>query len=109
MIFSANVVRRTPARKDGTCLVRLQVIIRRKIIPVKLGITWFPELFDAQHGQCLAALPKAQRPAGYDQLLTAAQIWAGGTQELLAARAEAYTLIIGQGRPKPTAYSPSTT
>ncbi|MBC6698101.1 tyrosine-type recombinase/integrase [Hymenobacter puniceus] len=76
----------------------MQIIIRRTVVPIKLGITWFAELFDKGRGMCLTSLPKAKRPAGYEQVLQTAVTWAGGTPELLAARAEAYNLIIGQAR-----------
>ena len=63
MSFSAKVSLRQPARKDGSCQVRLQVVIRRAMIFKPVGFTWYPELFDEVQGECLSSQPKAQQPA----------------------------------------------
>jgi site-specific recombinase XerD len=65
MNYSAKIVLRKPAKQDGTCLVRLQIIINRVIHPIGLKINWWPELFDESTGKCLASLPTAARPKNY--------------------------------------------
>lgn len=42
---SATVALRRPARKDGTCQVRLVVVINRRVMPLSLGIAWPAALF----------------------------------------------------------------
>lgn len=100
MNHSAKILLRHPARKDGTCPIRLQIIIRRKIKFTNLDIAWYPELFDETLGLCLTSLPKNERPAHYPQLLKAATALAGGTAELFEKQAADYNLIIGQARAK---------
>lgn len=94
MKTSAKIVLRQPARRDGTCLLRLQVIINGTVVPVGLNIGWWPQLFDEATGRCLDALPVARRPAGYKALLDAGEAVAGDGG--LAKRAADYNLIAGQ-------------
>ncbi|GAB3244090.1 site-specific integrase [Hymenobacter seoulensis] len=100
MNFTAKIVLRQPARKDGTCPIRLQVIIRRAVKFESLGIAWPRELFDEQEGLCLSYLPKSDRPANYSQVLHLATVLAGCTPQLLEEKAEAFNMIIGQARAK---------
>jgi hypothetical protein len=102
MNYSAKIVLRKPAKQDGTCLVRLQIIINRSIHPIGLKINWWPELFDERNGKCLASLPTADRPKNYKAVLSQARAAAGiGLEEdALAKRADDYNLIIGQALAK---------
>jgi len=69
MGYSAKINLRKPARTDGTCQVRLQIILNRDILFVGLDITWPLDLFDEETGKCLTRLPAAQRPDDYAQQL----------------------------------------
>lgn len=100
MNYSANIKLRRPARQDGTCQILLLVVIRRKPHPIGLGIAWWPELFDETSGLCLTSQPKKDRQATYDQVLSTAVAWAGGTLAKLEAKAKDYNLIIGKARTK---------
>ncbi len=42
MGYSANVVLRRPARKDGTCQVRLLVVLDGRAVPIGLKVNWPP-------------------------------------------------------------------
>jgi integrase len=99
MGYSANVVLRRPARKDGTCQVRLIVILDGRSVPVALKVAWPPALFDEEAGRCVASLPAKQRPAGYAAQLEAATIAAGGRAALTKLVSD-YNLIIGQAQAK---------
>jgi integrase len=100
MNYSAKINLRYPARQDGTCPIRLQVVINRKPQFIALGLGWFPELFDDEKGQCLASIAKKARPVGYEQALSTATAWAGGTPEVLEKKAADYNLIIGKALSK---------
>jgi hypothetical protein len=97
--YSAKFVLRRPARRDGTCQVRLQVMLYRKPLPIGVGVVWPPELFDEEAGRCLASLPKELRGPDYKGALASAQAWAGGAAAL-AKRADDYNLILGQAQGK---------
>jgi integrase len=99
MAFSAKIVMRRPARRDGTCQIRLQVVLNSKPVPVGLNVNWPPELFDEEKGQCLAVVPKAKRLSSYSADLAAAQAWAGGGAAL-EKRANDYNLIISEALAK---------
>ncbi|MDF7810523.1 tyrosine-type recombinase/integrase [Hymenobacter sp. YC55] len=100
MNYSASIKLRRPARTDGTCQILLLVVIRRKPHPLGLGISWWPELFDEQKGLCLTGQAKKDRKPGYDQVLSTAVAWAGGTIEKLEAKAKDHNMIIGKARSK---------
>ncbi|UOQ66797.1 site-specific integrase [Hymenobacter volaticus] len=100
MHYSAAIKLRRPARQDGTCQILLQVVIRRKPHPLGLGIAWWPELFDEKKGLCLTFQPKKGRLPGYEQVLSTAIAWAGGTIEYLEEKAKDTNLIIGKARSK---------
>jgi integrase len=97
--YSAKFVLRRPARRDGTCQVRFQVMLHRKPLPIGVGVVWPPELFDEEAGRCLATLPKELRGPDYKGALAGAQAWAGGAAAL-AKRADDYNLILGQAQAK---------
>ncbi|MDO7885718.1 phage integrase SAM-like domain-containing protein [Hymenobacter cheonanensis] len=99
MGYSATVLTRRPARKDGTCQVRLVVIIDRRVMQLSLGIAWPIALFDEAEGKCLASRPPRSRPADYAEQLAAAQARAGGA-EAFSQLADDYSLLIGQARAK---------
>ncbi|WP_151087399.1 tyrosine-type recombinase/integrase [Hymenobacter baengnokdamensis] len=99
MGYSANVVLRRPARKDGTCQVRLIVILNGRSVPVALKVAWPPALFDEEAGRCVALLPAKERGPGYGAQLEAATAAAGGRAGL-AQLASDYNLIIGQAQAK---------
>lgn len=101
MGYSAKVVLRQPARKDGTCQIRLLVIIDRQSVPIGLKVNWPPALFNEPAGRCLAYLPPKQRGPGYDEQLAAATDAAGGTAALVKL-ADDYNLIIGKAQAKAT-------
>ncbi|AMJ65059.1 tyrosine-type recombinase/integrase [Hymenobacter sp. PAMC 26628] len=90
---------RRPVRRDGTCQVRLQVLLHRKPLPLGVGVTWPPAFFDKSAGRCLATLPKEHRGPDYRAQLSAAQDWAGGPAALVK-RAEDYNLVLGQTQGK---------
>jgi hypothetical protein len=69
MVYSAKVVLRRPARKDGTCQVRLLVVLDGQAVPVGLKVNWAPTLFDESAGRCLALVPPKDRQPGYAQQL----------------------------------------
>jgi hypothetical protein len=92
MGYSAKVVLRRPARKDGTCQVRLIVILDGRSVPVGLKVTWPAALFDEEAGRCVASLPKKERGPNYAAHLAAGQAWAGGAW---AQRCADYNLILG--------------
>ncbi|MGI4870462.1 MAG: tyrosine-type recombinase/integrase [Janthinobacterium lividum] len=98
MNYSAKIVLRKPPRQDGTCLLRLQVIINRALCPIGLGISWWPELFDESKGICVASLPAAGRPKNYRAVLAQARAVVGIAieEDALAKRAADYNLLIGQ-------------
>jgi site-specific recombinase XerD len=102
MNYSAKIVLRKPPRQDGTCLLRLQIIINRAIHPISLNISWWPELFDESNGKCLTSLPAAARPKNYKTILSQARAAAGiGLEEdALAKRAADYNLLTGQAMAK---------
>lgn len=100
MNSSAKIILRRPARRDGTCQIRLQVVLFRKPVPVGLGIGWFPELFDEEKGLCLAGWPGRKRTPDQQQILDTAVAWAGGTPAQLEQKASDYNLIIGQALAK---------
>jgi integrase len=95
MGYSAKVVLRRPARKDGTCQVRLIVILDGRSVPVPLKVAWPPALFDEENGRCLASLPVKERGPEYAAQLAVATAAAGGPAGL-AKLASDYNLIIGQ-------------
>jgi site-specific recombinase XerD len=96
--YSAKIVLRKPTKQDGTCLIRLQIIINRVLHPIGLNISWWPELFDERDGKCLTSLPADARPKNYKVVLSQARAAAGiGIEEdALAKRAADYNLLIGQ-------------
>jgi len=97
MNTSVKIVLRRPARADGTCLVRLQVIIHRAVVPISLKLAWWPELFDETTGSCLASVPARKRPKNYAAVLAQAQAAAGApVEDALQTKADGYNLIIGQ-------------
>jgi integrase len=100
MNFSGKIKLRYPARRDGTCQIRLQVIVGKQVWPVNLGLNWPPELFDEELGRCLTSQGPAQRGPGYAAALAALLAAAGGTVPLLAKRAQDYNLLIGQALAK---------
>jgi integrase len=99
MGYSAKVVLRRPARKDGTCQVRLLVILDGRSVPIGLKVNWAPTLFDEDAGRCLASVPMKDRPPGYAEQLASATAAAGGAAAL-AQLAKDYNLIIGQAQAK---------
>jgi hypothetical protein len=99
MGYSAKVVLRRPARKDGTCQVRLLVILDGRSVPIGLKVNWAPALFDEDAGRCLASVPAKDRPTGYAEQLASATAAAGGAAAL-AQLAKDYNLIIGQAQAK---------
>lgn len=99
MGYSAKVVLRRPARKDGTCQVRLLVILDGRSVPVALKVNWPPALFDEEAGRCVASLPSKERGPGYAEQLADATAAIGGPAEL-AKQASDYNLIIGQAQGK---------
>jgi len=99
MGYSAKVVLRRPARKDGSCQVRLIVILDGRSVPVALKVSWPPALFEEESGYCLASVPVKQRGPAYAAQLAAAVAWAGGPAALGKQCAD-YNLIIGQARGK---------
>ncbi|OON65491.1 tyrosine-type recombinase/integrase [Hymenobacter sp. CRA2] len=98
MKFSAKIVLRQPARKDGTCLIRLQVILDRKVVPIGLDVFWHPALFDEAQGVCLTELPVAQRKADYKKVLAVVTAWAGGSKAALEKQASDINLVIGRAK-----------
>jgi integrase len=100
MNSAPKIVLRQPARQDGTCLIRLQVILNRKVLPIGLNIAWWPELFDEAAGSCLASVPVKHRKPGYAAAVAAALAVVGPEPDALATKAAAYNLIIGQARGK---------
>lgn len=99
MGYSAKLVLRRPVRRDGTCQVRLQVVLHRKPLPLGLGVSWPPDFFDESAGRCLATLPKERRGPDYRAQLAVAEAWAGGAAAL-AQRADDYNLVLGQAQGK---------
>lgn len=99
MTYTAKFVLRRPPRRDGTCQVRLQVLLHRKPLPLGVGVTWPPLFFDEEAGRCLATLPKEVRGPDYADELARAQAWAGGAASL-AKRADDYNLLLGQAQAK---------
>jgi site-specific recombinase XerD len=95
MGYSAKVVLRRPARKDGTCQVRLLVVLDGRAVPVGLKVNWAPALFDEDASKCLASVPAKERQPGYVEQLASATAAAGGSAAL-AQLAKDYNLIIGQ-------------
>ena len=95
MGYSAKVVLRRPARKDGTCQVRLMVVLDGRPMPLGLKVNWPPALFNESAGRCLAWVPAKERGPGYAEQLAAATDAAGGTAELVKM-ADDYNLIIGK-------------
>lgn len=83
MGYSAKVVLRRPARKDGTCQVRLLAVLDGRPVPVSLKVNWPPALFDESAGRCLASMPLKDRQPDYAEQL-----------------AKDYNLIIGQAQGK---------
>jgi len=99
MGYSAKIVLRRPARRDGSCQVRLQVLLHRKPVPLATGVSWPSLFFDDEAGRCLASLPLVQRGPDYREQLAAAQAWAGGPAAWVK-RADDYNLILGQAQGK---------
>jgi hypothetical protein len=99
MGYSAKVVLRRPARKDGTCQVRLLVVLDGRPVPVGLKVNWPPALFDESAGRCLASMPLKDRQPDYAEQLARAAAAAGGAAAL-AQLAKDYNLIIGQSQSK---------
>jgi len=99
MGYSAKVVLRRPARKDGTCQVRLLVILDGRSVPVGLKVNWPAALFDEEAGRCVASLPTKDRGPDYAAQLAAGQAWAGGAAAW-AKRCTDYNLILGQAQAK---------
>jgi site-specific recombinase XerD len=100
MNFSVKINLRRPARRDGTCTVRLQVIIGSEVWFHNLELGWPELLFDEQRGTCLTSLPLATRPANYPQVVEAMTTLAGGTPKALTKRASDYNMLIGQALAK---------
>jgi hypothetical protein len=99
MGYSAKVVLRRPPRKDGTCQVRLLVVLDGRPVPIGLKVHWHPTLFNEEAGECLASLPPEERGPGYAQHLATATAAAGGLTQLTQL-AKDYNLIIGQAQGK---------
>jgi site-specific recombinase XerD len=99
MGYSAKVVLRRPARKDGTCQVRLMVVLDGRPVPLGLKVNWPSALFNESAGRCLAYLPPRERGSDYAEQLAAATDAAGGTAELVKL-ADDYNLIIGKAQAK---------
>ncbi|OGX91903.1 hypothetical protein BEN49_17980 [Hymenobacter coccineus] len=78
----------------------MQVIINAEVWFRNLDLAWPEWLFNDAQGVCLAALPPADRPADYPQLLAAAAALFGGTPKSLAKRASEHNLLIGQALAK---------
>lgn len=97
MGYSAKVVLRRPARKDGTCQVRLLVILDGRSVPIGLKVNWPPALFDESAGRCLASVPAKDRQPAYAEQLAHATATAG-SPAALAQLAKDYNLIIGQAQ-----------
>lgn len=88
------MVRRQPARKDGTRQVRLLVVLDRRAVPVDLKVNWAPTLFDESAGRYLALVPAKGRQPDYAQQLASATAAAGGIAALTQLTKD-YNLIIG--------------
>ena len=99
MGYSANVVLRRPARRDGTCQVRLLVVLDGRAVPLALKVAWPPALFDEETGRCLASVPATRRGPGYAAQLAAATAAAGGLPALVQLVHD-YNLLIGQAQGK---------
>lgn len=97
MGYSAKITLRKPARTDGSCQVRLQVILNREILFIGLDITWPQTLFDEEAGKCLTKLPATERPATYAQVIQSAAILFGSEWQ---QRAADNNLIIGKAQAK---------
>jgi integrase len=97
MGYSAKVVLRRPARKGGTCQVRLLVVLDGRPVPLGLKVNWQPALFNESAGRCLAYLPPKERGPDYAEQLAVATDAAGGTAELVKLAAD-YNLIIGKAQ-----------
>ena len=99
MSFSVKINLRRPARRDGTCTIRLQIIIGGVVWFHNLDLSWPEALFDEKAGECLASLPPQRWPPDYHQALVAQSLLVGGPKEL-AKRAKDYNLLIGQALAK---------
>lgn len=99
MGYSAKVVLRRPARKDGTCQVRLMVVLDGRPVPIGLKVDWPPALFNESAGRCLAYASPKERGPDYAEQLAQATDAAGGT-EALVKRVADYNLIIGRAQAK---------
>ena len=100
MNYSGKIKLRYPVREDGTCQIRLQIILGAKVWPMALKLCWSPELFDEELRRCLTSQPAVQRKPAYRAVLAKAIAVAGGTAELPEARARDYNLLIGQALAK---------
>lgn len=100
MNFSVKINLRRPARRDGTCAIRLQIIIGGEVWFKNLDLGWPAALFDEAHGTCLTSLPAAGRPASYKHVLDQAVALAGGSQRAFLKKANDYNLLIGQALAK---------
>jgi len=99
MGYSAKVVLRRPPRKDGTCQVRLLVVLDGRAVPVSLKVAWPAALFDEEAGRCLTWVAKKDRGPAYAAQLAAGQAWAGGAAAW-AQRCADYNLLLGQAQAK---------
>ena len=99
MGYSAKVVLRRPARKDGSCQVRLMVVLDGRPVPIGLKVDWPPALFNESAGRCLAYVPPKERGPDYAEQLARLTDAAGGT-EALVKRVADYNLIIGKAQAK---------
>jgi site-specific recombinase XerD len=98
--FSVKINLRRPSRRDGTCTVRLQVIIGSEVWFHNLELSWPEILFDEKRSVCLTSLPLSVRPANYLQVVEAMTALAGGTQKAFVKRGADYNLLIGQALAK---------
>lgn len=99
MGYYAKVVLRRPARKDGTCQVRLLVVLDGRSVPLSLKVAWPAALFDEEAGRCATSRPKKDRGPHYAAQLEAGQAWAGGAEAWMKRCAD-YNLLIGQAQAK---------
>lgn len=96
MNFSVKINLRRPARRDGTCAVRLQVIIGSEVWFHNLELGWPELLFDEQRGVCLTSLPLSARPATYPDVIEKMTALVGSSSKALIKRANDYNMLIGQ-------------